>query len=253
MSYNRWGATQDAVLRVFATGGYTPAAADFGGADAIADELDGAAFQVAQALPLAFLDRIEHPELERIVSRAATGQTTATLGFGPAVAGTVHVWTGPPQAFASKPILLTDPWNRGGGWAMNTGPGVQATPTGPVVELAEDRFTVSGQTVTLVDALNRSDLVFASYDVDTEDPDFGVPSIADMVAKGAAYVLGSKVFPQASSEWAYVARIGDDWADYLAQLAAGKLVPAELRMKQWWQEPDKAQDGAIGSVRRYRS
>jgi hypothetical protein len=253
MSYNRWGATEAMVLRVFATAGYTPAADDFGGSLAIADELDGATFQIAQALPLAFLNQIEHPDLERIVSRAASGQNLASLGFGPAVAGTVHIWTGPPQAFASRPMLLTDPWNRGGGWAFNTGPGVQATPTGAVVELAEDKFSVAGQVVSLVDALNRSDLVFASYDVNTSDATFSIPSMADMAAKGAAFLLGSKVYPQASSEWAYVARLGEEWADYLAQVAAGKLVPAELRAKQWWQEPDKAQDGSIGSVRRYRT
>jgi len=253
MSYNRFGATEAMVLRVFATGGYAPTAADFGGSASIADELDGATYAAAQALPLTFLNQIEHPDLERIVTRAAAGQVAAALGFGPAVAGTVHIWTGPPQAFASKPVLLTDPWNRGGGWAFNTGPGVQATPTGAVVELAEDKFAVTGQAVTLVDALNRSDLVFASYDVDVEDATFGLPSVADMVAKGAAYVLGSKVFPQATSEWAYVARLGEEWASYLGEVAAGKLVPAELRAKQWWQEPDKAQDGTIGSVRRYRT
>lgn len=253
MSYNRWGATEAMVLRVFATGGYTPTAADFGGSAAIADELDGATFSVAQALPLAFLNQIEHPDLERIVTRATAGQTSATLGFGPAKAGTVHIWTGPPQAFVSRPILLTDPWLRGGGWGISQSVGVQATPTGAVVELQETQFSVTGQAVSLVTALNRSDLVYASYDVDVEGVTFSIPSIADMVAKGAAFGLGSKVFPQATSEWAYVARIGEDWASYLGEVAAGKLVPAELRAKQWWQEPDRAQDGTIGSVRRYRT
>jgi hypothetical protein len=254
-TYNRWGAVEAAVLRAFATGGYTPAAADFGGSDAIADELDEAADAVAQAMPLALLDRLQHPELERIVSRAAAGQTVCTLGAGPVVAGTVHIWTGSPTAFASKPVLLLDPWRRSGPLGVVYNPGAQATPSGPVVELAETGFTMSGtdgRTVTLAAPLNRSDLVFASYDVNTTDAAFIVASVADMVAKGAAAMLGAKVFPQATSEWAYVSRLGEEWASYLAELAAGRLVPAELRVRQWWQEPDKTQEGSWGSVRRLR-
>lgn len=254
-TYNRWGAVEAAVLRAFATGGYAPAAADFGGSDAIADELDDAANAVAQAMPLTLLERFQHPELERIVSRAAAGQTVCTLGAGPVIAGTVHVWTGSPTAFASKPVLLLDPWRRTGPLGVVYNPGAQATPSGPVTELAEDAFTMSGtdgRTVTLATPLNRSDLVFASYDVNTEDATFAVASIADMVAKGAAAALGGKVFPQATSEWAYVTRLAEEWADYLAELAAGRLVPAELRVRQWWQEPDRVQEGGWGSVRRLR-
>lgn len=253
-SYNGWGATEAAVLRAFATGGYAPTAADFGGSPVIADALADAAHAVAQAMPLALLERLERPELERIVARAIAGQTECPLGAGPVVAGSVHVWRGPPQAFASKPVLLTDPWARPG-WPAQASAGVQATPSGALVELDESAFTASTSApwkVTLLDPLNRSDLVFASYEVDVNDSAFIVPSIADAVANGAAASLGMRVYPQASAEWAYVTRLAGEWADYLAELAAGRLVPAELRARQWWQEPDRVQEGGWGSVRRYR-
>lgn len=253
MSNNNFGATVDEVLLQFAAGDYAPTATDFGGTDAINDAIAAAADAVAQAMPLALLEKIQHPDLERIVTRATQGQTVCHLGFAPVVLGTVHIWTGPPQAFAAKPILITDPWARMGGWSTNTGPGVAATPVGPQPEKAETDFSVVADgTVTLAAPLNRSDQVFASYDVNVDDATFRIASIANAVANGAAAALGAKVYPQASAEWAYVTRLGEGWADYLGELAAGRLVPAELRTKQWWEEPDRVQEGGMGSVRRYR-
>jgi hypothetical protein len=79
-------------------------------------------------------------------------------------------------------------------------------------------------------------------------------SLAALAVDGAAYLLGSKVYPQASNEWPYVQRLGTSWTDQLAGLGNGEWVPAELRVIQWWKAPEPdAAEGRLSSVRRYRA
>lgn len=251
-TFNNFGATEAMVLLRFATGGYTAAAADFGGSPAIADALDGAAFSVVQALPPRLLDRIQHPDLLRVEGRASSGQTVmAALPLAPHIPGKVHVWAGPPQSFTSRPRLAVDPWGyAGGSWGSGRG---TPTPPGALTELDEAAFSVSaGGVITLATPLARNDQVFASYDVDVANAAFSMPSLADLVADGAAAALGGKVYPQASAEWAYVSSLAERWTGALEELGAGRLVPSELRALQWWQEPERTQEGALGSVRRFR-
>lgn len=252
MDFNLFGATEAQVLTKYATGGYAPTAADFGGSPAVADAIASAAYAVVQAMPPRLLSMLQFPDLQLIEARAADGQTTATLGQLPAVAGKCHIWAGAPQAFASKPVLVTSPWlgDVAGGYQNLTNP----TPIGALVELPESGFTLNPTTglVTLAVPLSRGWQVYASYEVAITDPTFSLPSVADIVADGAAADLGAKVYPQASSEWAYVARIVERWTNALAEIGAGRLVPTELRARQWWREPDRTQEGSIGSVRRYR-
>lgn len=250
-AYNAFGADEDAVLRVFATGGYTPAADDFGGSAAIQDAIQDAAHAVAQAMPLPMLRQLTEPDLELIGPRAAEGQSVFPFGTGPVIAGTVHVWAGSPSSFASRPVLATSPWDRGN---VGTWRSPSATPAGALVELPEDAFTVDvGAGVVILSVSRvRNDMVYASYRVAVDDPAFAVPSVAGMVVTGAAAVLGGKVFPQATSEWAYVQRLAEEWAGYLGEMAAGRLTPPELRVRRWWAPAEKTQEGGLGSVRRLR-
>ncbi len=253
--FNNFGAVTADILSKFAMGGYTPVDADFGGTAALQEALDDAVRGVVQALPALLRDNIQRPELMLCENRAAAGQTTATLKLSPAVAGKTHVWAGMPQSFVSRPILVTNPWQRGTMLVgVQTGGLYLPTPPGSTTELAEDQFTVTGQNIVLVSGLQRNSLVYATYEVDVENAAFAMPSLADLAVHGAASMLGSKLYPQASAEWAYVSRLSSAWAEGLAGLASGEWVPAELRVIQWWKapEPDGA-EGRVSTVRRYRA
>lgn len=248
-AFNNFGATEAALLRVFAVGGYTATAADLGGSTAIADELENAANQVIQSIPLQQLNALHRPEFVVIEARAAAGQTTATLPLLPAVSGKTHIWRGQPGAFVSIPVYTTDPW----GEARMGYTGIGGQP-GSQVEIPEADFSVVLATgvVTLATALARNDMVLASYEVDVESGSFSVASIAGMIEQGAAAALGAKVYTQTQSEWQYIAGLRDGWLKYLEDLSAGNLVPSELRALRWWKPPEKTQEGGISSVRRYR-
>lgn len=250
--FNNFGATTAEILSRFALSGYTPSLDDFGGSAEIQSTLDDAVREVVQAMPATLRDAIQRPDLMRLESRAADGQTGLTLKISPAVAGKTHVWVGQPGQFVSRPVLVTNPWDRG---VILTGMNfINPTPPGAVVELAEDQFSITGDAITLVTGMQRNAMAFASYEVDVEDEDFAMESLADLAVTGAAATLGSKVYPQASNEWPYVQRLIASWSDGLEGLANGEWIPAELRVIQWWKAPEPdAAEGRLSSVRRYRA
>lgn len=251
MPYNYFGATEAGVLRKFAVGGYTPVAEDFGGTQAIADALADAVHALVQAFPLVALDALQRPDLCNVEARGTEGQTAVTFPafLRPITANRVHVWRGMPSAFTSRPVLNTDAWQGGGGYGSLSSP----TPSGPVVELPPEGFTVTATGITLASGLARNEQVFASWDVTTDDASYAVQSVADWVATGAAAVTGPKVYPQATAQWEYVSRLVEEWASLLAALAKGDVTPADLRTLRWWKAPERAQDNTVGSVRRYRA
>lgn len=251
MAYNYFGATEAGVLRKFAIGGYTPTADEFGGAQAVADALADATFGLVQAFPLVALDALQRPDLCNVEARGTEGQTVVAFPafLRPITAGRVHVWRGMPSAFTSRPVLNTDPWQGGGSYGSLSSP----TPSGPVVELPPEGFTVTATGVTLASGLARNEQVFASWDVTVEDAAYAVPSVADWVETGAAASLGPKVYAQATAQWEYVAGLVAEWTATLAALGAGDVVPADLRTLRWWKAPERAQDNTVGSVRRYRA
>lgn len=256
MIFNRFGAIYDSVLLKFKLAGYDPAADDFGGILAIEAELDDAVRAIVQAMPVRVRDSLTLPELMMVEARASAGQTAFTLKIIPTITGKAHVWVGPPQAFTEKPILQTDPWNRNNGFMLSNGVFNNATPPGAIVELPEDKFSIVAATGvgTLVDACNRNDQIYVSYQVSQDAVTFSIPSLADLAITGAAAMLGSKVYPQASSQWDYVAKLMEAWASGIEGLMKGEWVPAEIRTIQWWQAPEpNAADGRLGSVRKFRA
>jgi len=258
--FNNFGAVNADVLLKFALSGYAPTEDDFGGASAITDALNDAVLAVVQAMPAVIRDMIQRPEFMLVESRATANQTVFfAKSLLPLIVGKTHVWTGNPQQFVSKPVLLNYPWARSGFYiGANTQGGLfLPTPPGSSVELAEDKFTVNslvtGQ-ITLIEPLNRNDQVFISYEVDIEDATFTLPSLSDLAVLGATSVLGAKVYPQATSQWPYVQSMTEAWAEGVEGLAKGTWVPAELRVLQWWKSPEpNAAEGLVGSVRRYRA
>ncbi len=107
--------------------------------------------------------------------------------------------------------------------------------------------------VTFTTPLNRNDQVFATYEVDVENASYALLSLQDLALTGAAAMGGSKVYPQASSQWQYVNDQKEAWLSGLEGLAKGDWIPAELRTALWWKAPEpQANDETIGSVRKYR-
>jgi len=252
-TWNNFGATEAMALRRFALSGYVPTAADFGGTDAVADALADAAGEIIQAMPSARLAELQHPEFLVVVNRAADGQSAFTIpaGWRPMVAGSLHVWRGQPQAFVSRPIYRTNPWGAGGDMPL---PVPTPTPPGAAMELEESRFSVGGDgyTVTLDAPLARNDQVVVALDVDVASASYTIPSLAGVVATGAAAALGAKVYPQASAEWILVDRLAQQFADHVAGIARGAIVPAEVRSAVWWKAPDTTESMSMSSVRMYR-
>jgi hypothetical protein len=253
--FNRFGATYASVLQKFKVAGYDPTVDEFGGQPAIDYELDEATRAIVQAMPARVRDALTLPDLMLVEARASAGQTAFALKLIPTVSGKAHVWVGPPQAFVTRPTLTTDPW-----WDRSRAPLMglsnNATPPGTVVELDESQFSIVADTGigTLVTPCNRNDQIFASYQVDQESASFALPSLADLAVLGASAVLGAKIYPQASSQWEYVARMIETWADGISGLAKGEWVPAEIRTIQWWQAPEpNAAEGRVGSVRKFRA
>lgn len=251
MPYNYFGATEAGVLRKFKVGGYDPVADEFGGTAAIADALADATHALVQAFPLVALDALQRPDLCNVEARGVEGQTAIVFPafLRPITANRVHVWRGMPSAFTSRPVLNTDAWQGAGPYGTLSSP----TPSGPVVELPPDGFTVTSTGVTLATGLARNEQVFASWDVTTEDALYAVPSVADWVETGAASILGPKVYPQATAQWEYVSALVAEWTGLLEALGKGEVTPADLRTLRWWKAPERAQDNTVGSVRRYRA
>jgi hypothetical protein len=252
-AFNYFGATVEAVVLKFATGGYAAESADFGGDPAVLDALADATNQLAQALPLAHLDALQRPELCQIENRGADGQTIVAFPavLLPAFAGRVHVWRGMPSQFVSRPMLQTSPWISGafGGYAGLSSP----VPPGAAVELPESAYTVTPTGIILGTPLARNEQVFASWDVATTDAAYSVPSLADWVANGAAAMLGPKVYTTATAQWEYVSGMVTGWNDLLEAVHKGTVTPADLRVLRWWKAPENAQENTVDSVRKYRT
>lgn len=251
MPYNYFGATEAGALRKFAVSGYTPVADEFGGSLAVAAALADATHALVQAFPLVALDALQRPDLCAVEARGVEGQTAVTFPafLRPITANRVHVWRGMPSAFTSRPVLNTDAWQGSGPYGGLSSP----TPSGPVVELPPEGFTVTSTGVTLASGLARNEQVFASWDVTVDDAAYSVPSVADWVELGAAAMLGPKVYAQATAQWEYVSAMVAEWTDLLEALGKGAVTPADLRTVRWWRAPERAQDNTVGSVRRYRA
>ncbi len=249
-SFNRWGCIVADVLRKFATGEYSPLAADFGGDDEINAEIDAAVSVINGVLPTRVYNLLTDPQLQEIVSAAVAGQTVMQLGLGPVVAGMTSVWTGYPNAFTSRPVRRYD-----------------HNPNGALVELPADAYVMSAGanpdedvafvTLTAPNALLVGQKAYATYRLDVASEHFRIGSLAEAVAIGAAGAIGAKVYPRDSATWEHVTTLQSRFQAMIEAMAAGTWTPNELRHLRWWEdsvaEPSTAATaGGIGSVPKYR-
>lgn len=159
MGYNRFGAVYTSVIDKYPQ----TVIGDYGSQANVEEAIDRACDQIANALTPAHYRALTQPELEMVVVRATAGQTSATLGLKPVVAGSVHLWRWQPSSFLAKPALATDDYA-----------GDSLTETDAAL------FSVVALTgvVTLSSGLAVNDQVYATYVVDVAAATFSMPSLA---------------------------------------------------------------------------
>ena len=255
-TFNCFGATVAGVLLKYTTGSYSPIADDFGGTAAIQDILAHNEGRILDALPPRIFQCLARPDLLKAVTRAALGQLQFTLPaiFRPLVSGTLHLWRGYPSNFQDRPKLRTDP-NYADSYGNSKTNGDFGARYTPQIEMNADSFLVDNASgiVTLLDPLYYDWQVYASFEVDTNNASYGVPSIAHILEDATAGDIGAKIYSRGTDQWQLVSKFNDDFADALDGLSNGSRVPPEIRTLQWWQEVEKAQENRIGSTRAYRT
>ncbi len=252
-NFNRFGATSDDVMRQYSSGEYSAVVADFGGQTNVDAVLDDVEHQIVQALPEQSLSSLIDPDMEMLERRAIAGQTTVTASFLPLASNRISVWTGQPLQFVSRPMKRTD---RGAAYNDGIGAGyAQGYGSGPAIELSSSKFSVVTSTgvITLTDALNADDVVYASYQVDVSSADFSVPSLASLLSNGAAAQLGQDYFSRSDSLWGKVESLSQAFNAALEAMAEGKWIVPEIRRARWWQEITPSSDKGAGSLRIYRA
>lgn len=243
-TYNAFGAVYTTVLSLYPDTSIT----DFTDAATITAALNRIARDVAMAMPAELLGQISVVDCEMPVRYATAGQTTFTLGLFPINSATLHLWKFPPLAafegtfnfglnpysdiYFRKPVLG---YNEiaSGNYSVNATTGV---------------VTLSGD---LGSGLTVGERIYASYNVSVANSSYSLPSVADIVAYGAAAELGEQLYSESMQVWALVASYRKKYDGYIELIRAGKWVPSELRLLFWWTDIEPS--GSAGSVRVYRT
>ncbi len=241
MALNRFGAVYTSVVSLY-PGTQT---SDFATQAIIEEALDWASDALADALSPEIYGQLTEPEMQIVVRRATSGQTTGTVWLLPMVTGETHVWVGQPSQFVTKPTLYTDyQANQFSDWA---GSGTSA------IELASTAFSVNASTgvITLVTPMQTDDMLVVSYRVDTASASYSIPSMARLAVRGAAAEMGSRLYTEANQEWALVAAYRKEFEDAIAGFRDNSMVPPEMRAAKFWNEPEPLTSQG-GTVRLYR-
>lgn len=237
VSYNRFGAAFADVIALYPG----TQASDYGTASGVANATAGqAAIEAAldyysrlaaNALSSAHYAQITAPQAELIDDCTTAGQTSFELGIYPVVTGSVHLFR-----FSSWPGHMPAPV-----YGNGLGHG----------EIETDNFSVTDSTgainYTGPDTFLAGEMVFASYKVDTANASFSLPAMADVVIRGAASELGSRLYTQGTSEWLLVEKYQSAWDSFLEANKSGQWIDDTLRNLRWWDEAEK--QGGISSIR----
>lgn len=230
---NWFGCTTDLLLSRFATGSYAPTIAELGGADAVDAALNSAEDQVIQALPEEVFLQLTRIELQYLTMRATANQATVTTSFAPILAGQTYVWKGQPSYFKEKPRKSTD--------LLSDDEFFDSSTYRPLTDLVLGTdFTIDNSTgvitFTAGHLLAANDMVAVSYEPDIADEDYSVPSLAQCIADGAAYLRACVLYPRSSSQWEYLNVLQEQFSKKLEALQDKTWIPPELRLMNFWKE-----------------
>lgn len=202
--------------------------------------MDRACRRFAMALSPDVFRQMTKIDCEQPVRYATEGQATFTLGLGPMVSGTLHLWRYPAPLAIGQGIISN---------------GYDFTIKPQFGWLEETGFATSGTatvTVTPATTLTLGQRIFASYEVDNDAATFAMPSIADLCLYGAAVELGAFLYSEGTQEWKLVEEYRKRWEDALKAATDGSWIPDELRKLNYWQEVERSSD-EVKSVVRYRA
>jgi hypothetical protein len=244
---NRFGCTAAMVVNIFKTGSYTPTAADFGGDAAVEQFIDSCGDEIIQNMPEEMFLSLSLVELEKIETRATANQSTATVGIKPVLANKTHVWAGQPSNFREKPRLATD---------LDLQQAFADPELVPANELPSTAFSVAASTGVITftsgNLLDVNDEVYATYEPDPTT--LSIPSLATLLADGAAHLVGSKHYARGTSEWAFIDLLSERYTSKLQSLREGDWLPPEIRLMKFWSERvpevDKKASIQVGRLRR---
>lgn len=240
--FNRFGATYDKVVAMYP--GSVLADYDGGGASGqtrIEEVLDRITREVAAAFTPEVYRQLTQVDAEEVVRYATAGQTTATLGLAPVVAGTVHLWQYPnPEAMSGDSGYA--------GFSVD----YYRKPRKGYNELSGYSVTAATGAVTAITALSLGDRLYATYDVDTDNASISMPSVADLVYLGTAAEVGARLYSEGTQEWKLVEEYRARFAARMTEAREGRWIPDELRKLNFWEEVERGSD-QVTSVRFYRA
>jgi hypothetical protein len=242
MTWNNFGATSAQVTDLY-QGTTLDDFGDDGEASALA-ALSRAADQIVNALPENVYKAVAFPELVYLVKRASEGSTAFQVPIGKPKAGTFRLWVGHPIQFEKRPQQL---------YGVRLG-----TQEDTLFNVQDDKYTLNGTTGVgaYLPGFRVEQQAIASYEVDTEDVGFSLPSLARLATRGAAAELGEKLYAESDTEgWIQVAKYRDAFLKEIEDISLGKLVPPEIRVLQFWAEvvPIAGSGARGGSVQLWRS
>ena len=245
---NRMGAVYTDVLSLYP--GTVAADYDAGGASGqtkIEAVLDRTTREVAAALTPDAYRQMTQVNAELVVRYATAGQTTATLGLLPAIAGTLHVWRYPMLGADAADIFSRQSDQYWVDWYGKPPQlGVGEVPSANVSLVA-----ATGVITLPAGTLSLGDRLYASYDVDVDSASFSMPSLRDIVLLGAAAECGRWLFSQGTQEWSLVEDFRTRYVAMITAMREGALVPDELRKLSYY-EPVERNSPEVTSVRIWR-
>ena len=235
------------VVNIFKTGSYTPASADFGGDAAIENFIDSCCDELIQNMPEELFLSLSEVELERVESRATANQNTCTVSLKPVVAKNTHVWKGQPRNFRQKPRLATD---------LDMQEEFADPELVPANELPSTAFSIDATsgviTFTSGNLCAVNDEVYCTYEPAAAT--LSVPSLATVIADGAAHLVGSKHYARGTSEWSFITLLQERYTAKVTSLRDGDWLPPEIRLMTFWEEripeTDKKATLQVGRLRR---
>lgn len=231
MTMNNFGCIAANVRSRLTTGNYVPSVAELGGDTVIADCIASAVDQIIQSMPEIIFKQMTQIRLEIVERRATASQTVVSTTLTPLVAGKTYVWRAQPRYFLVEPKRKTD--------LLRDEEFYDPSVYRPLAEMLEGtdyNINVTNGQITFTVGCAVQDMVVVDYTVDVESTDFSIDSLAACAADGAAYMLGSRLYPKASSKWEYIDTLNEQFTKKMSALQDGSWVPPELRLMTFWKE-----------------
>ena len=227
MAFNNFGCTISDVLAHFVTGCNAEVAVEsqLGGETIINNLITNITNEVAAHICANILNKIVRVEFEQINPEGGLASTvnSVTAGLSP-VSSVIGVWN-----FSDRPV----------------------TPPNTQNDLSNSDFSSdidANGVLTITRNFSQGTYVYLSYELDTDNPNYSIPSLASIVCLGAVARLGPKIYSD-EAQWKYLETIEKQYEKNLKMIENCDYRLPELSTLRWWQPIN---DGAIVSIPLFR-